>query len=41
MLSIMPKVMLIFSPSDASKPRQGAGSAEGANFENHPDKPGG
>ena len=33
----MPKIMLIFSLSNPSKPRQGAGSTEGANFANHPD----
>jgi hypothetical protein len=39
MLSITPKVMLIFSLSDASKPSQGAGLTDEANLANHPDKP--
>ena len=37
MLSITPKNVLIFSPSDASKPRQGADLTEGADFANYPD----
>ena len=39
MLSITPKITLIFLSPNPSKPRQGAGLTDDANFANHPDKP--